>query len=269
MNAHKNLLAIDKIINTSLLCIAIFALPLNIIIYFALNESEYLFPRLIPPFLGLIGIIAAFFRNKINFTLKSWGLIIFLFIVGCFNLILGLIDTASLWFVLSIIHTLFVAKKNEALIIFFISFLTIFFIGILMMLKNSFIPLNYHFKNCQFACVAVRIIHFLLIGCLIYYILHIFISTIKKNIKDLEEKNIRLNQLNMQLHKEMTEKKEVQQQLIDSVILTEEKERQRIATDLHDGLGPVLSAINLYFDAFLDANENEKKEIGQKLKKNN
>jgi signal transduction histidine kinase len=58
----------------------------------------------------------------------------------------------------------------------------------------------------------------------------------------------------------------VKQKLIEAVIQTEEKERKRIASDLHDGLGPLLSAAKLYFQAYIDAdNAGEKSAIEAKL----
>ena len=42
-------------------------------------------------------------------------------------------------------------------------------------------------------------------------------------------------------------------------------ERRRIARDLHDGLGPLLSAINHYFQAFLDAKPENREAIRERL----
>ncbi|MEI8047230.1 MAG: ATP-binding protein [Bacteroidota bacterium] len=53
----------------------------------------------------------------------------------------------------------------------------------------------------------------------------------------------------------------IKQKLIEAVIQTEEKERKRIASDLHDGLGPLLSAAKLYFQAYIDAKDIESKTV--------
>ncbi len=257
---------VNKITNTSLIAVALIALPLNIIIYYALIESEYQFIRIFPPLIGFISILMALFRNKIVFVIKSWAFIILLFLTACFNLLLGLLDLASLWFILAIVFTFLISKRKEAFTIFIISFICILITGILMITKNTFIPLKYNFENCEFACVGVRIVHFLLIVFTVYYILYKFFSKIKSNIIELESKNLILEDLNISLKSEMAEKKEIQQKMITAVILTEEKERKRLASDLHDGLGPVLSAINLYFQAYLDATESQKPEIETRLK---
>jgi signal transduction histidine kinase len=257
---------INKITNTSLISVAIIGIPLNLIIYFALIESENQIIRIIPPLFSIFAVFLALFRNKISFFSKSWAFILLLFFTGCFNLLLGLLDLGSLWFILAIIFTLLIAKKNEALALFIISFCCITITGILMMTKTTFIPLKYNFENCHFSCVAVRIVHFLLIGFSVYYILYNFFSQIKSNVIELENKSLILENLNISLIKEMTEKKEIQQKMLETVILTEEKERKRLAGDLHDGLGPVLSAVNLYFQAYLDAPEIQKPEIEIRLK---
>ncbi|MHC1707298.1 MAG: ATP-binding protein [Bacteroidales bacterium] len=57
----------------------------------------------------------------------------------------------------------------------------------------------------------------------------------------------------------------LKQKLIEAVVETEANERTRIARDLHDGLGPVLSAISHYFQAYLDSKPHEKENIQIKL----
>ncbi|PKP32141.1 MAG: hypothetical protein CVT99_06645 [Bacteroidetes bacterium HGW-Bacteroidetes-16] len=58
----------------------------------------------------------------------------------------------------------------------------------------------------------------------------------------------------------------IRQKLMEAVAETEIQEQKRIARDLHDGLGPVLSAINHYFQAFLDAKPGDKPTIQKKLR---
>jgi len=48
--------------------------------------------------------------------------------------------------------------------------------------------------------------------------------------------------------RDISERKKLEEKLFHTVIETEEKERQRFAKDLHDGLGPQLSAIKLYIN---------------------
>jgi signal transduction histidine kinase len=63
----------------------------------------------------------------------------------------------------------------------------------------------------------------------------------------------------------LRKKEASKQKLIEAVVETENNERKRIARDLHDGLGPVLSAINHYFQAYLDAKEPDKEAIRIRL----
>jgi signal transduction histidine kinase len=57
----------------------------------------------------------------------------------------------------------------------------------------------------------------------------------------------------------------LKQKLIEAVVETENNERRRIARDLHDGLGPGISAINHYFQAFLDAKPENREAIRNRL----
>lgn len=254
MNKNQYAL-IDRITNNSIVFIALLGIPINIITYFALQESQYLFPRLIPPILWLVPITVGFLKEKIPLKPKLWGFIALLFITGCYNLILGLLDMASLWFVLAIIYALFLSEKNAAFHIFVASFTTILITGILMMTKNSYIPLKYNFGACEFACVAIRILHFLMIGSLVYYILGTFYREIRTNLDDLEKQSNDLESANHALEQESFEKRIAQQKTLEAVIFTEENERKRLAADLHDGLGPVLASAKLFFQAYIDADD--------------
>jgi len=63
----------------------------------------------------------------------------------------------------------------------------------------------------------------------------------------------------------MRRQRALKQKLIEAVVETENNERRRIARDLHDGLGPVISAINHYFQAFLDAKPENREAIRNRL----
>lgn len=45
---------------------------------------------------------------------------------------------------------------------------------------------------------------------------------------------------------DITDRKQIQKNIVKAIILTEEKERAHFSKELHDGLGPLLSAIKLY-----------------------
>jgi PAS domain S-box-containing protein len=62
--------------------------------------------------------------------------------------------------------------------------------------------------------------------------------------------------------RDISERKELEKKLRGTVIITEEKERERFAKDLHDGLGPLLSTIKLYI------NELGEEDIDPEEKKN-
>jgi PAS domain S-box-containing protein len=67
--------------------------------------------------------------------------------------------------------------------------------------------------------------------------------------------------------RDVTHIKEAERKVLEAIIHTEENERSRIAQDLHDGLGPVLSTIKIYFQVFQDTKEEVKRnQLMEKLR---
>ncbi len=70
----------------------------------------------------------------------------------------------------------------------------------------------------------------------------------------------------MVVEKDIMDRKKGQNLILNSIIQTEENERKRISSDLHDGIGPILTTVKLYTQALLDSKTEEKKqEISDKL----
>ena len=60
---------------------------------------------------------------------------------------------------------------------------------------------------------------------------------------------------------DITRQKEIDRQILQTIISTEEKERSRFAQDLHDELGPLLSTAKLYIRSFETAKDDKNREI--------
>ncbi len=60
---------------------------------------------------------------------------------------------------------------------------------------------------------------------------------------------------------DITERKLMEKQVLDAIIKTEEKERERFAKDLHDDLGPLLSSIKMYIGMLDKATDPEKQKF--------
>ncbi len=196
----------NRITDFGIVFIAFMALPYNIITFFALTHSEYEIVRYIPAFLGVGIVLLAVFRKRFLLVFKVRFFLLLLLLAAFFSLALGLLDTGSLWFVLIIIYTLFTGKKNHAFYLFITAFIATLITGIFMITKNPYFPFDYGFEDCQWACVAIKIIDFLIIGFLIYYIVRVFIKTIDSYIGELSEKATILEKLNRALQSEVTEK---------------------------------------------------------------
>jgi len=261
---------IQKITDNSLIFLSVMAVPLNIILYIVFKERGQNFEIFVTPFLSLFVFGFTFFRSRIPLHIKVKVLNIIFLSGGVFAVLMGLLDLGSLWFMLSIIYTLFILKRRAALFIFSSALGFMMIAGYMLVTQSGFIPLGaVVFENCYYPCVVTRILHFIIVGFLIYYIVSSFLKEINENMMILNQQAEDLKNINENLKKESEAKQKIQAELIDAIILTEERERKRIARDLHDGLGPVLSSVHLYYQAYIDAKtEEEKANIEVKLKQN-
>lgn len=57
--------------------------------------------------------------------------------------------------------------------------------------------------------------------------------------------------------RDISEQKQMQQKILHAIIQTEEQERRRVAQDLHDGLGPILSTIKLLSQTYMNTQNEE------------
>jgi PAS domain S-box-containing protein len=60
------------------------------------------------------------------------------------------------------------------------------------------------------------------------------------------------------LIRDITERKKLEKILIDTIIQTEEKERERMAADLHDEVGPLLSSMKMYLNSLVETRDTTK-----------
>jgi PAS domain S-box-containing protein len=90
------------------------------------------------------------------------------------------------------------------------------------------------------------------------------ISPLTGQIVPMEINNVPIifNQKNaiLTVMRDITERKTIARKLFETIIKTEEEERTRIAKNLHDEIGPVLSALKIYLTSFVD-NPNVDKKI--------
>jgi len=61
--------------------------------------------------------------------------------------------------------------------------------------------------------------------------------------------------------RDITERKSIARQLFETIIHTEEEERSRIARDLHDEIGPLLSTLKMYTTSFVESSDVDRKNM--------
>jgi len=118
--------------------------------------------------------------------------------------------------------------------------------------ENQLNKLNIRNKeNLLFLAIVIIVIILILIVVIYFYFKNRQII-IKKEIEHKKEMDF------------IVREKETEKKIHSAVILTENRERKRIAEDLHDTIGPTLSAIKLYVNTIIDydsADEENKKLI--------
>ncbi len=58
--------------------------------------------------------------------------------------------------------------------------------------------------------------------------------------------------------RDITERRQLENRILDTIISTEEKEREKFARNLHDELGPLLSSIKMYVNSLASATDQQK-----------
>lgn len=249
----------NKIINYGLRFLSIISIPLNIIIFFALENSLCFIVRILPVLLSLVIVGLFLYKDKLSLYSKLKSFTLILFSAGIYTLFLGLIDMASLWFILAIIFSFFDKVKNLPLYLFFSALLLTISNGLLMMFKNQYIPIDYGFENCQFACVVIRIINFLIIGFLIFKVLKMFFTTIELYINEINDKNMVLEQLKVSKNNEVEQ--EIKNQLLNNNIEKHELELKYKRKELTNAFSKIIQFNNLLDDFKKDIRNNNYKKV--------
>ncbi len=83
----------------------------------------------------------------------------------------------------------------------------------------------------------------------------------KKIPFEVSSRTIKFNGKNsiLSVRRDITERKLAERKILKTIIETEEKERKRFARDLHDGLGSLLSGVNMYLGLLQHKEVSEKK----------
>lgn len=240
----------NEIIDYGIKFLSIMSIPLNVIAFFALKNVNCLIIRFSPVLLSLVAVGLFGYRKKVSLFRKLEIFSLILFLTGIYTLLLGLLDMASLWFILTIIFALFSEKRNLAFVVFIAALILSTTTGLLMIFKNPYIPIDYGFDKCQFACVSIRIINFLIIGFLIFKILKMFFSTIDLYINEIMTKNIVLEKL------KISENNEAEQRFKNQILKNDIEKQDLELTYKHKELTTAFSKI-IQFNNLLDELKND------------
>ncbi len=263
----KNRRIIETIIDHNVVFIALLTLPTNYVVYLSLASSNNIWVKIAIPLLSAVFFIVSFIKKKLPLQFKIWLLSIPFMLIPIILLFFKLVDLSVFWFTVSTTFLLYVFDKKKFVYLISISVSILLIVAILTLTDDKFIPKT-GILSCYKQCMIARFVSYIIIGVLIHHVFIDFMREINRNISTLEKQATNLQEMNKALLNEIAEKKKIQSKALGDIILAEEKERKRIAADLHDGLGPVMSSINLYYQAYIDEkNPEKKKEIEGRLKK--
>jgi PAS domain S-box-containing protein len=84
----------------------------------------------------------------------------------------------------------------------------------------------------------------------------------KKKFIELNNKAILLksDMVSVSIIRDITERKLIDQRIMDTIIRTQEEDQRKYAAELHDGLGPILSTLKMYIEWISDPNNTLNKE---------
>jgi PAS domain S-box-containing protein len=85
----------------------------------------------------------------------------------------------------------------------------------------------------------------------------IWLKTNKIQLRNIQNETIGI----LGTYEDITERKQIEKKILDAIIVTEEREREKFAKNLHDDLGPLLSSIKMYVNSILNANSVEKQQF--------
>lgn len=254
----KNKRIVEIIVDRNVIFTALLTIPLNYIVYLSLATSNVLWVKLTIPVLSALVFIVTIFNKQISFKYKSWILGFSFMLIPIILLGFKLLDMSVFWFTVSTTYLLYIIDRKKIIYIISVIVSILIIIAIITLSDDNFIPKT-SILSCYKQCMIARFVNYIIIGVMVYHIFIDFMVEIGENIKKLNIQADNLKEINETLKNEIIEKKNIQHKALGEIILAEEKERKRIAADLHDGLGPVMSSINLYYQAYIDEKNPEKK----------
>jgi PAS domain S-box-containing protein len=89
----------------------------------------------------------------------------------------------------------------------------------------------------------------------------LLINTDKKYLEaNSQQINLKNQQATLSIIRDITERKTIEKKLRDAIVATQEEDQIRYARELHDGLGPILSALKMYIEWLSDPNNTVNKD---------